>query len=119
MKLNAARKQYDRNGAVLKQLAALPKPAAIVYSPDSPGPSGRRFDLVIPLEASSSAGRKKVQVQLLREGRDGLYRPSSDVSEEQRSSLVPIRTQVLDPGARKPGFKLLTLRSRIMGTELV
>lgn len=60
----------------------------------------------------------QVRLQYLREGRDGLYRPCSSTTEEARSSLVPIRTQLVDPSTRKPGFKLLTLRSRILNTEL-
>jgi hypothetical protein len=118
MKLSAARKQCSRNGAVMHQLAALPKPAAIVHAPLGPEDAVRRFDLVVPLDTTATC-KKKVVLQYLREGRDGLYRPCSEVTEELRSSLLPIRTQVLDPGSRKPGFKLLTLRSRILGTELV
>ena len=89
----------------------------MVYSGPAKG-NQRAFDLVVPIDKQASC-KKKILLQFLREGRDGLYRPSSEVTEELRSSLVPIRTQVLDPGTRKPGFKLLTLRSRILGTELV
>jgi hypothetical protein len=120
LKLNVARKQCSRNGVIAAQLAELAKPAAVVYggSPKGSVAAGARvFDLVVPLDRPASC-KKKVLLQYLREGRDGLYRPSSEVTEELRSSLVPIRTQILDPGARKPGFKLLTLRSRILGTEL-
>jgi hypothetical protein len=118
MKLSAARKQCSRNSSLVEQLAGLAKPAAVVYSQEDPGMSVAGFDLVVPLDTPASS-KKKVMLQYLREGRDGLFRPSSDVREELRSSLIPIRTQVLDPGMRKPGFKLLTLRSRILGTQLV
>jgi hypothetical protein len=118
MKLNVARKQCSRNSAIVKQLVALAKPAAVVYSQEDEDVTGTGFELVVPLDTPAS-NKKNVMVQHLREGRDGLFRPSSDVREELRSSLIPIRTQVLDPGTCKPGFKLLTLRSRILGTQLI
>jgi hypothetical protein len=115
MKLSAARKKHGQNEMLMAHLSKLAKPCAIVYGEDS---HDRPFDLVVPLEAAASS-KTKVTLQALKQGKDGLYRPSSDVFEERRSSLVTIRTQLVDPGCRKPGFKLLTLRSRILGTELV
>jgi hypothetical protein len=57
-------------------------------------------------------------------GSDGLFRldrgSETDVWEEKAGALVPVRTQWLPPrGSRPGGFKLLTLRSRILDTELV
>ena len=117
MKLSAARKMHGRNEAVLAELGKLPKPFAIVYG-DATETTDKQFDLVVPLEKPASA-KTKVMLQTLKQGRDGLYRPCSDVFEERSSSLIAIRTQLVDPTSRKPGFKLLTLKSRILGTELV
>lgn len=115
VKLSAARKKHGQNEMLMSHLSKLAKPCAIVYGEDS---QEKPFDLVVPLETAASS-KAKVTLQALKQGKDGLYRPSSDVFEERRSSLVTIRTQLVDPGCRKPGFKLLTLRSRILGTELV
>eukprot|EP01025_Chloroclados_australasicus_P016973 TRINITY_DN18667_c0_g1_i1.p2 TRINITY_DN18667_c0_g1~~TRINITY_DN18667_c0_g1_i1.p2 ORF type:complete len:274 (-),score=44.41 TRINITY_DN18667_c0_g1_i1:213-1034(-) len=93
------------------------KPVAILKCEDDDD-RAHAFELAIPLEESGST-KKMVTLQCLRQGKDGLYRPRTEVFEELRSALVPIRTQLLDPGTRKPGFKLLTLRSRILNTELV
>lgn len=117
VKLSAARKLHGRNEAVLAELAKLPKPCAIVYG-DATAATDKQFDLVVPLDKPASA-KAKVVLQTLKQGRDGLYRPCSDVFEERSSSLISIRTQLVDPASRKPGFKLLTLKSRILGTELV
>ncbi|KAF6261711.1 JmjC domain, hydroxylase-domain-containing protein [Scenedesmus sp. NREL 46B-D3] len=56
----------------------------------------------------------------LKEGRDGLFRPSSDTWEEAAGALVGVRTQWVPGSNGKPGgYRLLTLRSRILDTELV
>lgn len=59
----------------------------------------------------------------LSEGEDGLFRPTKQVWEEKEGALVDIRTQRMDgkaPGPPgRPVFKLLTLRSRILDTDLV
>lgn len=117
VKLSAARKLHGKNEAVLAELSKLPKPCAIVYG-DAAEATDKQFDLVVPLDKPASA-KTKVMLQTLKQGRDGLYRPCSDVFEERSSSLIAIRTQLVDPTSRKPGFKLLTLTSRILGTELV
>jgi len=115
-KLAQARKVCEKSGERLAHLAAGRKPMAIVGTSKE---HGKYFHVVQPLDkASSKPGH--VVLQWLREGRDGLFRPSADEFEEEASTLVPIRTQLLNPGANKaPGFKLLTLRSRILDTELV
>jgi hypothetical protein len=47
-------------------------------------------------------------------------RPSEKSWEERPSALVPVRTVWVEPqGRRQGGFKLLTLRKRILDTELV
>lgn len=117
VKLSAARKLHGKNEAVLAELSKLPKPCAIVYG-DATEAADKQFDLVVPLNKPASA-KAKVVLQTLKVGRDGLYRPCSDIFEERSSSLIAIRTQLVDPTSRKPGFKLLTLKSRILGTELV
>jgi succinyl-CoA synthetase beta subunit len=56
----------------------------------------------------------------LKEGKDGLFRPSSDTWEEVPGALVGVRTQWVAGGRGKAGgYRLLTLRSRILDTELV
>ncbi len=65
--------------------------------------------------------------RLLRESpRDGLYRPTLEVWEELRSTLVPVEARpVAVQGGRAsgvpplPAYQLLTPRSRILETELV
>jgi hypothetical protein len=55
----------------------------------------------------------------LQEGDDGLFRPGPDTWEERPEALVGVRTQwVPRRGARAGGWRLLTLRSRILETEL-
>lgn len=56
----------------------------------------------------------------LKEGRDGLFRPSQDTWEEPASTLVGVRTQwVAGGGGAGGGYRLLTLRSRILDTQLL
>lgn len=56
----------------------------------------------------------------LKEGRDGLFRPSTETWEEVPGALVSVRTQwVAGKDGTAGGYRLLTLRSRIMETELV
>jgi hypothetical protein len=56
----------------------------------------------------------------LKEEKDGLFRPSSSTWEEAKGALVPVRTQWVRGSTKKPGgYRLLTLRSRILDTELV
>lgn len=111
MKLSAARKQHGQNSTLMNHLQKLNKPFAIVYGEEKKDKTP--FDLVVPLESESN-NKTRVMLQVLKPGKDGLYRPSSNIFEERRSSLVSIRTQLVDPGCRKPGFKLLTLTSRIL-----
>lgn len=61
-----------------------------------------------------------VVMRALREGRDGLFRPCTDEWEEVPSALVGVRTQWVPPrDGRQGGYKLLTLRSRILDTDLI
>lgn len=60
-----------------------------------------------------------VIVQWLKESRDGLFRLTTSVWEEDKNALLRIRTQWIQQSADKSGgYKLLTLRSRILETEL-
>lgn len=55
----------------------------------------------------------------LKEGRDGLFRPSTETWEEVPGALVAVRTQwVAGRDCTPGGYRLLTLRSRILETEL-
>lgn len=69
--------------------------------------------IVQRLAGSSRGGR--CRVRLLAEGADGLFRVTAETSGEAESALVRVRT------ARAPGgaWRLLTLRKRILATELV
>jgi len=56
----------------------------------------------------------------LKESADGLFRPTAETWEEKADALVDVRTQwVAGAGGEEGGWKLLTLRSRILETELV
>lgn len=56
----------------------------------------------------------------LKESADGLFRPSQETWEEKADALVDVRTQWVRGGAgRAGGWRLLTLRSRILDTQLV
>lgn len=56
----------------------------------------------------------------LKEGKDGLFRPSADTWEEPASCLLGVRTQWVPGKNGKPGgYRLLTLRSRILDTQLL
>ena len=62
----------------------------------------------------------KVNLLWLKEGKDGLFRPSKEVWQEREDSLVKVRSQFIRGGRHgSNGYKLLTLRSRILATELV
>lgn len=56
----------------------------------------------------------------LREGKDGLYRPSQTIWEEKTGALLSVRTQWVEgSGSKGGGYKLLTLKSRLLGTEFI
>jgi hypothetical protein len=57
----------------------------------------------------------------LKESEDGMFRPVPVYWEERPDALVSVRTQLMTkPGSRGlPTFKLLTLRARILDTDLV
>ncbi len=67
------------------------------------------------LAGSSKGGR--CRVRLLAEGADGLFRPApaAEPWAEAESALVRVRTAAAPGGA----FRLLTLRRRILDTELL
>ena len=61
-----------------------------------------------------------VMLRWLEEHRDGLFRPSEDLYMEDERALIDVRTQWMKPHGQHPGgHKLLTMRSRILDTELV
>jgi hypothetical protein len=78
----------------------------------------RYFNLVIVEGESRKPGR--VLLRWLEEDSDGLFRLAPGVYEEKKAALVKVRTQWIPRQAgREGGYKLLTLRSRILNTELV
>lgn len=64
--------------------------------------------------------RGHLVMRWLKESKDGLFRPSQDTWEEPASALVGVRTQWV-PGAngKQGGYRLLTLRNRILETQLL
>lgn len=58
----------------------------------------------------------EVNLLWLKEGSDGLFRPTNIVWQERRDSLVKVRSQF---NKAEGAYKLMTLRSRILDTELV
>lgn len=64
--------------------------------------------------------RGHLVMRWLKEGKDGLFRASTDTWEEPASTLVGVRTQWVAGRHGKPGgYRLLTLRSRILDTQLL
>lgn len=59
LKLNVARKQCSRNGAIMEQLEGLSKPVAVVYD-DAPKRGSTGFDLLVPLE-ELTVGKRRVR----------------------------------------------------------
>lgn len=78
----------------------------------------RFFYLVKLEERTQKAGM--VMLRWLEEGKDGLYRSSKDgLYLEDERALIDVRTQWMKARGRRPGgHKLLTMRSRILDTEL-
>ncbi|GBF87753.1 jumonji domain-containing protein [Raphidocelis subcapitata] len=90
----------------------------------------RFFYLVQPMQALSgpaaaaaaAAARPKglITLRWLKESSDGLFRPSAETWEEKAEALVSVRTQWVTPPDGGPGgWRLLTLRSRILDTEFI
>ena len=78
----------------------------------------RYLNLVIVEGESQKPGR--VLLRWLEEESDGLFRMAPGVYEEKKAALMKVRTQWIPrQGGRDGGYKLLTLRSRILSTELV
>lgn len=89
------------------------QPMAIVG--EEKGTKARYFYLVMCLGKHEDG----VLVQWLKEGVDGLFRPADSTWNEDESALVKIRTQWVKPnGNTVGGFRLLTLRHRILETAL-
>lgn len=79
----------------------------------------RRFFYLVKME-SRAPRAGSVMLRWLEEGRDGLYRPSSGLYSEDERALSDVRTQWMKARGRRPGgYKLLTMRSRILDVELV
>ncbi|KAJ9514690.1 hypothetical protein QJQ45_028432 [Haematococcus lacustris] len=90
---------------------------------------GRKFFNLVQRIQRAPSQRGQVVLRWLRESEDGLFRPVPTYWEEAPHALVPVRTQLVTPAKLGPGgrvtrasvpaFKLLTLRSRILDTDLV
>jgi hypothetical protein len=64
--------------------------------------------------------RGHLVMRWLKEGKDGLFRASTDTWEEPASCLLGVRTQwVPGKSGKLGGYRLLTLRSRILDTQLL
>lgn len=91
------------------------KPKVIVGEDDT----GKRFFYLVKVE-ERAAKAGSVMLRWLEEGSDGLYRPSNGLYSEDEQALIDVRTQWMKGRGRRPGgYKLLTMRSRILNIELV
>jgi len=91
------------------------KPKVIVGEDEH---GNRYFYLVMVERRAKKPGM--VMLRWLEEHADGLFRPAHGLYLESERALVDVRTQWMSPqGRRKGGFKLLTLKSRILDTEFV
>mmetsp|Transcript_18452 Transcript_18452/g.39647 ORF Transcript_18452/g.39647 Transcript_18452/m.39647 type:complete len:650 (+) Transcript_18452:443-2392(+) len=84
---------------------------------------GKFFCLVQQLKRAAST-QGYVVLRWLKEGKDGIFRPTPTYWEEQPGSLISVRTQCMEEKGRARssspgGWKLLTLKSRILDTELL
>lgn len=100
---------------------------------------GNKFFCLVQKVDRPASTKGMVVLRWLKEDPDGLYRPVPTYWEERPDSLVTVRTQFLPEGLRKSaatraaeaagqtgqkhhlgaGWKLLTLRSRILDTEII
>ncbi|GBF97022.1 hypothetical protein Rsub_09495 [Raphidocelis subcapitata] len=82
--------------------------------------SGRRYYFVVQQHtAAAPSGDGRVVLRGLEEGPDGLFRPGPEYWEERADSLVDVRTQWVGArGGRPGGWRLRTLATRILETEL-
>ncbi|KAI8471646.1 MAG: JmjC domain, hydroxylase-domain-containing protein [Monoraphidium minutum] len=110
--------ELGANRGPLAAPAAPGAPQAIVGE----GPGGRRFFYLVQVVPTAKPRRDgRVTMRWLAESAgDGLFRAAPEAWEERAEALVDVRTQwVPAHGGRAAGWRLLTLRSRILETDLV
>ena len=101
-----------------------PAPQAIVGQ----AAGGKRFFYLVQVVPGAPARAGFKTMRWLREGKDGVFRPAKETWQERADALVDVRTQWVGAKASaggsgngniSGGWKLLTLRSRILDTELL
>ncbi|CAD7698279.1 unnamed protein product [Ostreobium quekettii] len=94
------------------------RPVAVVGEDEN---TNEKYFYLVQRLGRESGGKKMVAVQWLQEGKDGLFRPQTHSRWDERAdALVAVRTQWVTGRPRCPGgYKLLTLRKRILDTEIV
>lgn len=91
-----------------------------ISPPHSQCPPYLPFFLTLHRRDHKPKRRGHLVMRWLKEGKDGLFRASTDTWEEPASTLVGVRTQWVAGRHGKPGgYRLLTLRSRILDTQLL
>ena len=106
--------------------AAAPSPQLVaIVGEGSKGPSDRFFYICKEVPDEAARGLKgwrpadagEVNLLWFKEDKtDGLFRPTGEVLTQRRDSLVKVRSQHIEGS---DAYKLLTLRSRILDTQLL
>lgn len=93
------------------------KPAAVVGEDDD---TKVKYFYLVQRLSQQERGKTTIAVRWLRECKDGLFRPDKSTWKESADALVKVRTQWVEGKPKQPGgYKLLTLRKRILDTEIV
>mmetsp|Transcript_19607 Transcript_19607/g.54505 ORF Transcript_19607/g.54505 Transcript_19607/m.54505 type:complete len:625 (-) Transcript_19607:134-2008(-) len=128
--LDKVLKRQKSSHSKLQQLQHAQGQLVAILGEGKGGEQDKFFHICMQLPADKPGGgsyrgwkpAKEGEVNLLwlKECSDGLFRPSNTVWQERADSLVKVRSQFIRGGRHgSNGYKLLTLRSRILSTELV
>lgn len=91
-----------------------PTPCAIVGE----DATSRKFFCLVQRLKRKAQSRGHVALRWLKEGADGLFRPTDASWEERSGALIPVRTRPTSANG-STGYRLLTQRSTILKTELL
>lgn len=80
--------------------------------------AGNKFFCLVERLPRAATLQGYAVLRWLREGPDGVFRPTDSTWEERAGALIPVRTQTVGSGARG-GFRLLTPRGTILETRLL
>ncbi|GAX79223.1 hypothetical protein CEUSTIGMA_g6663.t1 [Chlamydomonas eustigma] len=119
---------------VMLQDEVVGMPCAIIGEEEGEDGETQRFFCLVQQIKRTASEKGQVVLRWLQESSDGLYRPVPTYWEEPPEALVPVRTQYLPDGklgtasasagkaassSSGPAWKLLTLKSRLLDTELI